>query len=123
MFFGSTAPGPSARAKVPMISPEATFGSRRFFCSSVPADQQRFGEEIDGGRERHRRERAAHFLRDDAELEIAEAEAAELFRDRGADPAHLRDLLPQRGVVCPRALDRRLRTVLVVHFSLRNLRA
>ncbi len=37
MFLGSTAPGPSARAKVPISSPLASFGRYFFFCASLPA--------------------------------------------------------------------------------------
>ena len=40
-------------------------------------NQQRFGCEIDRRGERHRRQRAAHFLRDHAKLEMARACAAE----------------------------------------------
>ncbi len=37
MFFSLTRPMPSARAKVPISSPEAIFGSQACFWSSVPA--------------------------------------------------------------------------------------
>src|SRR5262249_43414431 len=48
---------------------------------------------------RDRRERAADLLGDQHELEVAEARAAEALGDRGAEPTHLRDALPQRAVV------------------------
>jgi hypothetical protein len=42
---------------------------------------------------------AAQFLCDDAELEVAQAHAAEFLGDGGAQEAHLAQALPQRLVV------------------------
>ena len=70
-----------------------------FLLFVAAGQQQRFGREIHRRRERHRRHCAAEFLGDDAQFEIAEAEAAVLFRNRGRGPTHLADLLPQTLVV------------------------
>ena len=59
--------------------------------------QDRLGGQIRGRPERHRRDRSAHFLGQHAQAFVAQAGAAEFFRDRGADPAHLGDLAPQVG--------------------------
>ena len=67
--------------------------------------EDRFGEKIHRRRKRHRRQRAAEFFRDHAQFEIAEAEPAEFFRDRGAVPTHLGDLLPQILVVAVAAFE------------------
>ena len=66
--------------------------------------QQCLGGEIGGGRERHRRDRAAEFFGQHAEPLVAQAGAAVLFRDCGTEPAHLGHLLPQRGCVRLRRL-------------------
>ena len=61
--------------------------------------QQRFGGEIDGGRERNRCHGPAEFLGNDAKLEIGKPEAPEAFRDDRRGPSHLGDLLPEVGVI------------------------
>ena len=70
-------------------------------------EQDRFGGEIDRRRERHRRQRAAHFLGDHAEFEMARAGAAECFGDRDAEKAHLGEALPQFLVVRRLAVEHR----------------
>jgi hypothetical protein len=69
-----------------------------FLCIRA-RQQQRFGGEVDGRRERHRRQRAADFLRDHAKLEMAGTRAAELFGNRDTEKTHLGEALPQFLVV------------------------
>ena len=64
-----------------------------------PEQHDRLGRQIDRGRERHRRDRAAEFLGQHADREAAEADAAVFLGDRGAGPAHLGDGAPQVGGV------------------------
>ena len=64
-----------------------------------PGGQDRLGRQIGGRPERHRRHRSPHFLGQHAQAFIAQARAAEFFRNGGADPAHLGDLAPQIGGV------------------------
>ena len=59
--------------------------------------QDRLGGQVGGGTERHRGDRAAHLLGQHAQAFVAQAGAAEFFRDRGTDPAHLGDRAPQVG--------------------------
>src|SRR4029077_16361380 len=61
--------------------------------------------QIDARAERNRRERAAELLRDQCELEPAEAGAAEALRSRRPEPAHLGDALPERIAVGAVALQ------------------
>ena len=70
-------------------------------------EQQRLGSEIDGRGERHRRQRAADLFGDHAELEMTGAGAAEFFRDRDAEKAHLGKALPQLLVVGRLAVEHR----------------
>ncbi len=60
---------------------------------------QRFGEEVDGRGPRNRSEDAAHFFCQHAHFEQAQAEAAMLFRDGRAEPAHFHYLVPDSFIV------------------------
>ena len=61
--------------------------------------EDRLGREIDRGRERHRRHRAAELLGDAAQLEVAVADPAVLLGDRDPGPLEVDDPLPQLGGV------------------------
>ena len=92
----------------------------RLLLRLAAAGDDGLGGEVDRGRERHRRQRAAELLGQHAESEMAEAGAAVLLGDRRAGPAHGGDLLPQRLVVGLRPLQdlahRRRRTALAQEF-------
>jgi hypothetical protein len=73
----------------------------------VARQHDRLGRQIDRGRERHRRQRAAHFLGDHAEFEIPGAGPAEIFRHRHAEESHAGEALPQRAIVRRGAVEHR----------------
>ena len=60
--------------------------------------QQRFRRQVDRRREGHGRNDTAEFLRDHAEFQVGEFQAAVLFRDGDGRPAHFRHALVQLGV-------------------------
>jgi hypothetical protein len=67
--------------------------------------QQRFREQINRRGERHGCQHTAQFLGHDAQLQIAEAQAAVILGDRSPQPAHFGDALPQRAVMAVLAFE------------------
>lgn len=69
---------------------------RQPFCllRLAPGDQQRFGGQINGRGERHRRIRTAHLLGDHAKLEMAGTCTTELLGDSDTEEAHLCQTFP-----------------------------
>ena len=96
---GDGLPLPSNSASVPIASPDAISGKPFLLLRLAAREQDRFGGEIDRRRKRHRRQRAAHFLGDHAEFEMARAGAAKFLGDRDAEKAHLGKALPQFAVI------------------------
>jgi hypothetical protein len=68
-------------------------------------EHQGFGGEIDRGRERHGRQRAAEFLRHDAEFEMPGAEPAIGFRNGDAHEAEIGEAFPQGAIVAVLAVE------------------
>ncbi len=63
------------------------------------SQQDGFGRQVDGGRERHRSGDAAELLGDHGKLEVGQPEPAELLGNHRGRVSHLHDLLPELGVV------------------------
>src|SRR5258707_5833684 len=87
--------------------PRCDQGQPFLFLRIVAREQERFRRKIDGGRKRHRRQRAAHLFRDHAKLEMARTGAAIGFRDRDAEKAHVGEALPELPVVGLLAVEHR----------------
>ena len=104
---GDGLPLPSNSASVPIASPEAISGQPFLLLRLAAGEQDRFGGEIDRGGKRYRRQRPAHFLGDHAKLEMTGAGAAEGFRNRDAEKAHVGKTLPQFAVIGLLAVDDR----------------
>ena len=104
---GDGLPLPSNSASVPIASPDEIFGSHFCFCASLPASSSasaaRYTVEENGTGAL----RAAHFLGDHAEFEMAGARAAKFFGDRNPEEAHLGEPLPQFLVIGRLAVQHR----------------
>ncbi len=71
-----------------------------------PEQHDRLGRQIHRRRERNRRDGTAEFLRQHADRQAPQADAAIRLGDRGAGPAHLGDSAPQiRGIGFGRVQD------------------
>ena len=95
------------------------FAGREFrqvarFLFGAAEGEQRFGGEVDARRKRRRREAAAEFFGEHAQFEVAEADAAVLFRYRSRRPAEVDHAAPELRVVrliaVENAANRRQRT-------------
>ena len=75
---GDGLPLPSNSASVPIASPDGNQGKPFLLLRLAAGEQNGFGGQIDRGGKRHRRQRAAHFLGDHAELEMAGTGAADI---------------------------------------------
>ena len=75
------------------------FGKPTLLLGVAAGHQDGLCCEIDGRRERYRRNSPAELFRDYGQFEVGQAEPAVLFGDRRGGPAEFRDLGPQVGVV------------------------
>jgi hypothetical protein len=80
-------------------------GQQRLLLGVVAEPQHGLGGQVDRGREGDGGQGAPDFLGDQAKLQVAEARAAVLLRDGGAQPAQLGGALPEVGGVGGRSLQ------------------
>jgi hypothetical protein len=92
-------PAPSAMAKVPIHSPGRELRQVTGLLLGAAESEQRFGGEINARRERRRREAATELFGEHAQFQIAETNAAVLFRYRRGGPAEVDHAAPELRVV------------------------